>query len=64
MKTITEVKAYEINDKDNPPLDAPKLLVASHWGYDDRCVLEWQGKEFTVLRRELIAAVQRADCQP
>ena len=64
IKTSTEVSVYEINGLDDKVTMGDKILVTSHWNYDDRCELEINGHRVTVLRRDLIAATERATCQP
>lgn len=64
LKTSTEVTVYEIDGDNDKVKLGETIRVTSHWNYDDRCELEINGHRVTVLRRDLIAATERATCHP
>ena len=62
LKTTSEVTIYEIDGDSEKTKLGDHITVSSHWNYDTKCVLEIEGKRVTVLRADLITAVERANC--
>jgi hypothetical protein len=57
----SKVQVYEVNGKDAPAIDGPKLTVTSHWNLNDRVTLQFDGGEkFTVVAADLRAAIDNA----
>lgn len=53
IKVTCQVQSY-----DNPA--KPSLFIKSDWCESSKVILEWDGKELTVVANDLIAAVQNA----
>lgn len=60
MKVTNEIKIYEVDGTDTKPIEGPTLLVESHWNNRDMVVLVVGGHKWTLVRRELDAAVANA----
>lgn len=59
MKTIVEIDAYEIAGEEIKGLSSKdeKVKIESHWNYDDRVVVKFRDVTFTVLIKDLKAAI-------
>lgn len=60
IKVSNEVQVYEVNGKETPAVDCPKISVHSHWNETAKVTLEIEGKKLTVLARDLGAAIANA----
>lgn len=60
IKVTCNVKFYEVQGTEEPPVGGRSLEVVSHWCYSDRVVLEISGNTYTVLGSELISAIRNA----
>lgn len=61
MTVKNEIKIYETNGKDTPIGSNPILSVTSHWNHHNSVVIDvGDGKTYTVLAKELQAAIQNA----
>lgn len=55
MKVINELQTYDYN------ITTPLIVkVKSDWNYNDRVILEVEGKNYTLIASELIAAIRNA----
>lgn len=59
MNVINEIPLYEKNGKDCT-VGEESISVLSHWLYNDRIVLVVGGCKYTVLAREIEAAISNA----
>lgn len=60
IKVINTVKVYEYAGKESCP-EPPSLIVKSHWNRSDFVVLSFPScPESTVLKCDLIAAIENA----
>ncbi len=57
ISVTSTLKAYEIDGK-TAPIDATPISVKSHWNRDELVVLVIEGKEYTVLAKDLRAAIE------
>ena len=61
MKVTNEIKLLEIDGKDAGKVgDDRRLVVESHWNYDDRIHLKFEGLDLLVPARELEKAIANA----
>lgn len=60
IKVKNEVGIYEIEGEEAPPIEGPTIEVLSHWNRDDLVVLKVDEKSYTVLARDLNAAISNA----
>ena len=60
IKSTNLVPIYEIDGSAAAPVHGPALVVESHWNMMDRVVLVVEGKKFTVIKADIIAAIDNA----
>ncbi len=59
IKVTNEIVIYEVDGRDDVLNDA-KLIVESHWNYNERIVLDYGGKKITVIASDLEKAISNA----
>ena len=61
IKVTNEIKIYEIDDQELKSIsNAQPLIVKSHWNNDNVVVLEIGGVKYTVVAKDLKAAIDNA----
>lgn len=60
IKVSNVIDIYEINGEEVCSIDGPTIEVRSHWNSRDFVVLVVDGKEYTVVARDLEAAIDNA----
>lgn len=60
MKTVNEIKVYEVDGTETKGLHPPELHVSNHWNLSRMVVLWIGGKKYTVLASELKRAIDNA----
>lgn len=60
IEVESKVRCYEIDGKDTPMIDTPRIIVRGHWNIDTFVVLEIDGKRYTVSAKDLHAAINNA----
>ena len=62
MKTITELKIYEIDGEEQIALQMPTITIESHWNRRNLVILNVPGigKKMTVVAEELKMAIDNA----
>lgn len=65
MKVSNELKIYELNGRtpqSNSELNITEstLLIESHWNYQDRVVINFNGQQITLLAIDLLKAINNA----
>lgn len=61
IEVTNTMRVYEIDHRDvTGPADQPPFKVHSHWNRSEFVVIEVEGKQYTVVARDLLAAIQNA----
>lgn len=60
LKVRSEMDIYEVDGKDVTEYPPPKLVVESHWNCPDRVVLCIHDERYTVIVRDIEAAIRNA----
>jgi hypothetical protein len=62
IKVESIVDCYEVDGQETPALSSkrPHIIVRSHWNRDEFVVLEVEGKKFTLLAKDIRAAIANA----
>ena len=60
IKVINEVKVYEVDNEELAVGKYPKLKIKSHWNRSSFVILEFEGKDITVVASSLAKAIQNA----
>ena len=60
IDVVNKVKVYEIDGEDTEMVETPTIEVRSHWNDPDRVVLAIGRKKWTILAKDLEAAVSNA----
>lgn len=60
VEVESRVNVYEVDHTEPKTLELPKLVVKSHWNYQDRVVLVIGGKSYTVVGHDLKLAIENA----
>ena len=60
IKVINTLRIYETDGKETPVNRNDEMKVESHWNMRDRIVLIIDGKKYTVIARDIQAAIANA----
>ena len=62
MKVVTEIELLEVNGTKvlDLTVEEKKFVVESHWNYNDRLFLKYNGVELLVSARDMKIAIDKA----
>lgn len=58
IQVKNEITVYEIDGKES--FNHPPLVILSHWNFNERVTIEFEGKKITVIASDLRKAIENA----
>ena len=56
MDIEVKISTYEVNDEEDY---SKEVIIRSHWNWDDRVIIEFEGKKVTVITAQLEKAINK-----
>ena len=60
IQVKNEIRVYEVDDKDVGFKEGPEFTVENHWNQTAYVVVSIDGKKYTVVAADLMAAIKNA----